>query len=71
MLCGQIMGHNLAPALEWAAQHRAELVASSGEQAVSTFQFRLHRLQFLHLLQTEGARGALDGTTPEHSENAG
>ena len=51
----QIMDHNLAPALEWAEQHRAELVASSGEQAVSTFQFRLHRLQFLHLLQTEGA----------------
>ena len=55
----QIMAHHLQPALEWAREHRGALVASSGEQAVAAFEFRLHRLQFLHLLQTQGGAACL------------
>ena len=38
---------------------RAALVAASGESAVAAFEFRLHRLQFLHTLQTAGGAAAL------------
>ena len=60
----QIVAHNLQPALEWAREHRAALVASSGEQAVAACEFRLHRLQFLHLLQVQGAGAVRPHATP-------
>lgn len=50
----QIIARNLQPALKWASEHQAQLVASNGEAAVHAFEFRLHRLQFLHCLQNSG-----------------
>lgn len=51
----QVLGHNLQPALHWTEEHKEDLRASNGSAAVSSFEFRLHRLQFLHTLQTAGA----------------
>ena len=50
----QIIARNLEPALRWAGEHQAQLIASNGEAAVHAFEFRLHQLQFLHCLQTSG-----------------
>ena len=52
----QIIAHNLQPALKWANEHQERLIASNGEAAVHAFEFRLHRLQFLHCLQTAGVQ---------------
>ncbi|CAK0782608.1 hypothetical protein CVIRNUC_005811 [Coccomyxa viridis] len=56
----QIIAHNLQPALKWANEHQERLIASNGEVAVHAFEFRLHRLQFLHCLQTAGPAKALE-----------
>lgn len=58
----QVLAHNLQPALQWTKEHREELRASNGDAAVSTFEFRLHRLQFLHTLQIEGQSRRLEGS---------
>ena len=50
----QIIARNLEPALLWAKEHQAELMACNGEAAVHAFEFRLHQLQFLHCLQSSG-----------------
>ncbi|PNH12058.1 Protein RMD5 A [Tetrabaena socialis] len=52
----QIRSHNLAPALEWAVQQRPALSPDGGP---SPFEFRLHGLNFTHLLQTQGKMAAL------------
>ena len=52
----QIIARNLEPALLWAKEHQAELMACNGEAAVHAFEFRLHQLQFLHCLQSSGKR---------------
>jgi hypothetical protein len=50
----QLRGKNLRPALEWAQQHRAQL-SSSGQPAA--FEFKMHALQFVHLLTSKGEGG--------------
>ncbi|EIE20259.1 hypothetical protein COCSUDRAFT_37929 [Coccomyxa subellipsoidea C-169] len=55
----EVLGHNLQPALHWTEEHKEDLRASNGSAAVSSFEFRLHRLQFLHRLQTAGPSQAL------------
>ncbi|XP_062504247.1 E3 ubiquitin-protein ligase RMND5A-like [Corticium candelabrum] len=46
---------NLSPALSWASKHRDALEAHN-----SQLEFKLHRLQFLSLLQAGDLRAALD-----------
>eukprot|EP00879_Flechtneria_rotunda_P020971 GHRR01022082.1.p1 GENE.GHRR01022082.1~~GHRR01022082.1.p1 ORF type:complete len:278 (+),score=107.40 GHRR01022082.1:190-1023(+) len=53
----QIRHHNLAPALEWAQQHRAKL--SPNADSPSSFEFNLHSLSFLNLLTAAGQTAAL------------
>ena len=55
----QIRAGNLGPALQWAEEHRSELVASSGERVATAFEFKLYRLQFLDVLAKQGARSIL------------
>ena len=50
----QIQARNLAPALAWADTHREQLRARD-ERGAQAFEFQLHRLQFLHTLQQQGA----------------
>ena len=45
---------NLDPALQWVADNNAQLAESSGEAAASLFNFKLHRLHFLDILNTQG-----------------
>ncbi|KXZ50205.1 hypothetical protein GPECTOR_17g842 [Gonium pectorale] len=52
----QIRARNLAPALQWAAEHRPQLSPDGGP---SDFEFRLHSLQFVHTLKTQGRGAAL------------
>ena len=52
--CWQIHARNLAPALEWAEANRERLCARD-ERSAEAFAFQLHRLQFLHTLQQQGA----------------
>jgi hypothetical protein len=52
----QIKQHNLAPALQWAEEHRAKL---SADGSPSSFEFRLHALSFLTLLTGGGTAAAL------------
>jgi hypothetical protein len=52
----QIHARNLAPALEWAAAHRAQLCP---EGRPSSFEFRLHTLAFIHTLTRQGPSAAL------------
>ncbi len=47
----QIQAHRLQPALQWAEQHRSQLAATVSGAA---FEFKLHRLQFLHVLNQQG-----------------
>lgn len=52
----QIKAHNLAPALEWAQQHRSKL---SHDGAPGGFEFRLHELNFINTLGSSGQAAAL------------
>jgi hypothetical protein len=52
----QIKAHNLQPALEWAEQNRSVL---SQDDSPSSFEFRLHALNFLNVLSSQGALPAL------------
>ena len=54
LLLLQIHARNLAPALEWAEANRERLCARD-ERSAEAFAFQLHRLQFLHTLQQQGA----------------
>lgn len=54
----QIQSRNLAPALAWADAHREQLHARD-ERGAQAFEFQLHRLQFLHTLQQQGAARVL------------
>jgi len=51
-----IKARNLAPALAWIEEHQ-EALSTSGRP--NNFTFQLHRLQYLHLLQTSGPKPAL------------
>eukprot|EP00246_Nothoceros_aenigmaticus_P000551 TRINITY_DN10822_c0_g1_i2.p1 TRINITY_DN10822_c0_g1~~TRINITY_DN10822_c0_g1_i2.p1 ORF type:complete len:385 (+),score=74.51 TRINITY_DN10822_c0_g1_i2:126-1280(+) len=50
----QMKGRNLEPALEWAGKHREEL-----RKKGSSLEFKLHQLQFVHVLHTSGRSAAL------------
>lgn len=52
----QINNRNLQPALEWAQQHRQLL---SHDSTPSSFEFKLHSLNFLHILSSDGLTAAL------------
>ncbi|GAX82856.1 hypothetical protein CEUSTIGMA_g10282.t1 [Chlamydomonas eustigma] len=52
----QIKGRNLQPALEWALEHRKQL---SSDGSPSSFEFRLHSLNFIATLKTSGQQAAL------------
>ncbi|EFJ41873.1 hypothetical protein VOLCADRAFT_67775 [Volvox carteri f. nagariensis] len=52
----QIRVHNLDPALQWAVEHRSHLSPDGGPSA---FEFRLHRLKFVQVLQSQGRTAAL------------
>ncbi|GLC47422.1 hypothetical protein PLESTB_000542700 [Pleodorina starrii] len=52
----QIRAHNLDPALQWAVEHRPQLSQDGGPSA---FEFRLHSLNFVHVLQSQGRTAAL------------
>jgi hypothetical protein len=58
----QIKQHNLAPALQWAQEHRAKL---SPDGSPSSFEFRLHALSFLTLLTGTSTAAAL-GYAQQH-----
>ena len=51
----QIKAGNLQPALDWAAEHRQQLTASTSDSVAKSFEFKLHRLQFLDVLGKQGA----------------
>ncbi|GMH44246.1 hypothetical protein BSKO_12180 [Bryopsis sp. KO-2023] len=52
----EIRAKNLDPVLRWAEEHRSKL-SKDGEP--SPFEFQLHRLRFLHILEEEGQEAAL------------
>jgi len=59
---------NLEPALEWVAENKDQMAASSGDAAASLFEFKLHRLQFLDVLNT---KGTLSQESVGHDSTAG
>ncbi|GIL82454.1 hypothetical protein Vretimale_11896 [Volvox reticuliferus] len=52
----QVRAHNLDPALQWAVEHRSQLSPDGGP---SSFEFRLHSLNFVHVLQSQGRTAAM------------
>ncbi|GLI70725.1 hypothetical protein VaNZ11_015749 [Volvox africanus] len=52
----QIRAHNLEPALQWAVEQRSQLSPDGGPSA---FEFRLHSLNFVHVLQSQGRTAAM------------
>ncbi|GFR45069.1 hypothetical protein Agub_g6443 [Astrephomene gubernaculifera] len=64
----QIRARNLAPALQWAESQRAAL---SPEGGPSAFEFRLHSLNFVHTLQTQGRSAALSYARRHFAPHAG
>lgn len=53
--CPQIQARNLEPALRWVEEKREDLAAA--RQSYESFEFQLHRLQFLRILTQQGASG--------------
>ena len=56
----QIRLGNLQPALQWVVGNRSKLQAASGDAAASLFEFKLHQLAFLEVLNKEGASNGLE-----------
>lgn len=52
----QLRAHNLAPALEWVDRNREQL---SKDEKASSFEFKLHSLNFIQHLKEKGQQAAL------------
>jgi len=57
----ELRNHNLLPALEWVRQRRESSAGeTSGNRTSSPLEFKLHSMQFIHLLTSRGCKAALE-----------
>ena len=54
LYCLQMRAGNLHPALKWITQNRDNLEKTSGAKATSVFEYKMHQLCCLEILEQEG-----------------
>jgi hypothetical protein len=67
-IVGQLKSKNIQPALEWATEHRLEIMLKGGGV---NLEFGLHKLQFLHVLTQQGKAAALQYARAHFGQFAG